>query len=82
MKQTFQDSLRELEAYEQRGEKAIMKIEHDGNSKALVSQTSYDMSTPVSANQTIVVPQGVRVHAVTTVMASQIQAFDESFTVK
>ena len=40
------------------------------------------MPTPVSANHAIVVPQAVRARAVTTVMASQIQAFDESFTVK
>lgn len=41
--------------------------------------TSHPSAT---ASATVVVPQTFRAQAVTSVMASQIQAFDESFTVK
>nr|XP_045612898.1 protein unc-79 homolog isoform X4 [Procambarus clarkii] len=75
-----QETLGELEPYENimKGEQAVMRVEHDHNTKAIVMHAPCAM--PSSAS--IIVPQTIRAQAVTSVMASQIQAFDESFTVK
>ncbi|XP_064117132.1 protein unc-79 homolog isoform X3 [Macrobrachium nipponense] len=63
-------------------EQAVMRVEHNHSSKALVSLTPCAVPSSAIATASIVVPQKIRAQAVTSVMASQIQAFDESFTVK
>ncbi|XP_066975472.1 protein unc-79 homolog isoform X11 [Macrobrachium rosenbergii] len=63
-------------------EQAVMRVEHNHSSKALVSLTPCAVPSSAIATASVVVPQKIRAQAVTSVMASQIQAFDESFTVK
>ncbi|XP_069937362.1 protein unc-79 homolog isoform X2 [Cherax quadricarinatus] len=77
----YQESLGELEPYENimKGEQAMLRVEHDRGTKVIVSHTPCALP---SATASIMVPQTIRAQAVTSVMASQIQAFDESFTVK
>lgn len=79
----MQETLSELEPYENlvKGEQAVLRVEHDHSTKALATHTACAMPSPV-ATASIIVPQTIRAQAVTSVMASQIQAFDESFTVK
>ncbi|XP_069937612.1 uncharacterized protein [Cherax quadricarinatus] len=62
-----------------KGEQAMLRVEHDRGTKVIVSHTPCALP---SATASIMVPQTIRAQAVTSVMASQIQAFDESFTVK
>ncbi|KAK7078173.1 hypothetical protein SK128_012119 [Halocaridina rubra] len=74
----------DLEPYENLvfGEQAVVRVEHDHSSQAFVTRTPCAVSSITTATASIVVPQTIRAQAVTSVMASQIQAFDESFTVK
>ncbi|CAL4124511.1 unnamed protein product, partial [Meganyctiphanes norvegica] len=75
------DSLCELESFENLvvGQQAVVRIEdhpYHYNPKATILQAPVDSATAM------MMPQKIHAQAVTTVMASQIQAFDESFTVK
>ncbi|XP_071543773.1 protein unc-79 homolog isoform X4 [Panulirus ornatus] len=79
-----QETFSELEPYENlvKGEQAVLRVEHDRSTKADATHTACAMPSPAIATASIIVPQTIRAQAVTSVMASQIQAFDESFTVK
>ncbi|XP_068237998.1 protein unc-79 homolog isoform X5 [Palaemon carinicauda] len=76
--------LGDLEPYENllMEEQAVMRVEHDHSSKALVSLTPCAVPSSTLSTASVVGPQKIRAPAVTSVMASQIQAFDASFTVK
>ncbi|XP_047487267.1 protein unc-79 homolog [Penaeus chinensis] len=81
-----QESLGELESYENvvKGEKAVMCVEDNHSTRGYIIHPPCAMLTPATATASVVVPQAIPIRAqvVTSVMASQIQAFDESFTVK
>ncbi|KAK3873352.1 hypothetical protein Pcinc_021639 [Petrolisthes cinctipes] len=76
-----QESLTDLDPYPLvvQGEMATICVEGERGRLVTPCSISHPSAT---ASATIVVPQTFRAQAVTSVMASQIQAFDESFTVK
>ncbi|XP_042883659.1 protein unc-79 homolog isoform X4 [Penaeus japonicus] len=81
-----QESLGELGSYENeiKGEKAVMCVEDNHSTRGYIIHSPCAMLTPATATASVVVPPTIPIRAqvVTSVMASQIQAFDESFTVK